>query len=99
MDGVRRHDELTVAANSNAVAEALGGGMKPSSTGVDVLQAYGLTESTGAAIVRPWNRCRLGTVGVPIAGVSVAVLAPSGRSCEPGQEGEIALRGPTVTSG
>ncbi len=69
------------------------------SLGFDVLQAYGLTESTGAATVSPWNRCRLGTVGVPIAGVSVAVLAPSGRSCEPGQEGEIALRGPTVTSG
>src|SRR5215467_10472286 len=69
------------------------------SLGFDVLQGYGLTESAGAVTLSPWKRRVLGTVGLPISGVSVAVLSPSGSCCEPGQEGEIALRGPTLTCG
>ena len=67
--------------------------------GFDILQAYGLTESTGAATVTPPHANRLGTVGVPLLGVSVEVRAPDGATCEPGREGEVALRGPTLTPG
>lgn len=67
--------------------------------GFDLLQAYGLTESTGAATITPPGRQRIGTVGLPLAGVSVAVLTPEGSTCAPGQEGEIALRGATLTPG
>jgi long-chain acyl-CoA synthetase len=67
--------------------------------GFDILQAYGLTESTGAATITPPHANRIGTVGVPLAGVRVAVLAPDGASRERGQEGEVALRGATLTPG
>ena len=67
--------------------------------GFDILQAYGLTESTGAATVSSRNDARGETVGVPISGVSVRIVSPAGETCAPGQEGEIALRGPTLTPG
>ena len=67
--------------------------------GFDILQAYGLTESTGAATVSPRDSGRGDTVGVPISGVSVRVLSPTGDECAAGQEGEIALSGPIMTPG
>ena len=62
--------------------------------GVPVRQLYGLTE-TGAVTVNadgdPWTTAR--TVGRPLPGVEVDVLAPAGRI------GEIAIRSPAMTRG
>ncbi|MFN4091146.1 MAG: 1-acyl-sn-glycerol-3-phosphate acyltransferase, partial [Alphaproteobacteria bacterium] len=67
--------------------------------GFDIIQAYGLTESTGAATVTPPSVNRLGTVGRALPGIDVEVRAPDGAVCRPGEEGEIVLRGPTLTPG
>jgi len=67
--------------------------------GFDIIQAYGLTETTGAATVTPPGDNRLGTVGRPIPGVSVAVRGADGAACAAGQEGEVVIAGPTVTPG
>ena len=44
--------------------------------GFDVLQAYGLTETSGAATVTPPSRNVLGSVGKPLKGVQVRILDP-----------------------
>lgn len=63
-------------------------------------QSYGMTEmgSTVTALLpedhlRDGGRC-LSSVGRPIPGASVRILAPDGRDCNAGEEGEIYVRGP-----
>jgi len=41
----------------------------------------------------------LGTCGRAVAGVAVRIVREDGRECEPGEVGEIAVRGPNVTVG
>jgi long-chain acyl-CoA synthetase len=57
--------------------------------GVTILQGYGLTESTAAALGTPEPRRVMGTVGRPLAGTSVRV----------GEDGEISLAGANVFMG
>lgn len=62
--------------------------------GIDIIQAYGLTETSGACTATPLLDQRWGSVGRPLPGVEMTVLRPN----QDGQ-GEIAVRGPIVTSG
>jgi len=68
--------------------------------GVPIQESYGLTETapgltSNAAAPSP----RAGTVGMPLPGVEVRVLAPDGTELGPGQVGEITARGPNVFRG
>ena len=67
--------------------------------GFNVLQAYGLTETSGAAFCTPPNDNVLGSVGRPLKGVEVKIVGE-----EPGEDGarptgEIAIRGDIVMRG
>jgi long-chain acyl-CoA synthetase len=66
--------------------------------GIDVLQAYGLTETTGGATVTPPGDMVIGSVGKPIPGVEVKIVDPQ-PSEEAPPSGEIAIRGPNVMLG
>ena len=57
--------------------------------GVDVLNCYGMTESATAVTVNEPTTNRLGTVGRPIPGTTVAIAS----------DGEILVRGANVTTG
>lgn len=70
------------------------------SFGIDVLNAYGLTETTGGAFVnRPNRPIAFGSVGPPMPGVEARINNP--QEVEEGQPaaGEIVLRGPIVMKG
>jgi long-chain acyl-CoA synthetase len=67
--------------------------------GIDVLQAYGLTETTGAAFVAIPQHNVIGSVGPPLPGVEGKILNP-----KPGEDGgpavgEIAIKGAIVMKG
>jgi long-chain acyl-CoA synthetase len=65
------------------------------SLGFTILQAYGLTETSGAATISAPREAHIDTVGRPLPGVEVSVLPP-----EPERsDGEIAVRGPIVMQG
>jgi long-chain acyl-CoA synthetase len=66
--------------------------------GVPIRQLYGLTE-TGAVSVDADDDPVPASVGHPIAGVEVAILDGTGTALPPDRTGEIAVRGPGVTSG
>ncbi len=70
-----------------------------SALGIDILQAYGLTETTGGAFVNPPGDVVFGSVGQALGGVEARIVDP--QTQEDGGEpvGEIAIRGAIVMKG
>jgi long-chain acyl-CoA synthetase len=67
--------------------------------GIDVLQAYGLTETAGGAFATPPANNVIGSVGPPLRGVQSKILDPQPQEGVPQPVGEIAIRGPLVMKG
>ena len=68
------------------------------SLGIDILQAYGLTETTGGALCTPVEGNVIGSVGKPLPTVEVKIVSPELRESGP-PTGEIAIRAPIVMKG
>ncbi len=66
--------------------------------GIDVLQAYGLTETTGAAFLVAPDHNVIGSVGPPLPGIEAKIDNPQPRDDGP-DSGEILIRGPIVMKG
>ena len=67
--------------------------------GLDVLERYGSTES-GLSVSNPYDGPRkFGSVGFPLPGTELSIVDELGHALEPGEDGEIVLRGPQVFSG
>jgi len=66
--------------------------------GIEVIEGYGLTEATFASTIhRPGGKKKVGSVGVALDGQEVRIMDPEGRFLEePGQIGEIVIRGPSL---
>ncbi|CAH8325596.1 unnamed protein product [Eruca vesicaria subsp. sativa] len=70
--------------------------------GVDIVQGYGLTESTGpaAATAGPEEMVRYGSVGRISENIEAKIVDPStGEALPPGKNGELWLRGPVIMKG
>ncbi len=61
--------------------------------GLTILDGYGQTENTLLVANRPGLDVRPGSMGKPTPGHDVAVVDEHGNVCEPGDVGDIALRG------
>jgi long-chain acyl-CoA synthetase len=69
------------------------------SLGIDVLQAYGLTETTGGAFVNSHEHFVIGSVGKPLKGVEAKIVDPQAAADDSQHSGEIILRGPIIMKG
>ena len=88
---------------------ALGGGMAvqravaekwKAVTGVPLIEAYGLTETSPAACINPMTlREYNGFIGLPLPSTEVSILDDSGAEVDLGLVGEISIRGPQVMKG
>lgn len=68
--------------------------------GVTVLEGYGLSETSPVAAFNPPDRPRkAGSIGLPIRGVELRLIADDGTTVGPGEVGEIAIRGENVMKG
>ncbi|MGB8265694.1 MAG: AMP-binding protein [Candidatus Velthaea sp.] len=72
-----------------------------SAFGLTILDGYGQTENSLLVANRPGMDVRPGSMGKPTPGHDVAVVDAEGKPCEPGEVGDIALRGapPTLFGG
>ncbi|MGA8343706.1 MAG: AMP-binding protein [Candidatus Sulfotelmatobacter sp.] len=66
--------------------------------GIDVLQAYGLTETTAAVFANSPNDNEIGSVGKAMKGVETKIVDPQPQDDSPAV-GEVALRGAVVMKG
>ena len=88
---------------------ALGGGMAVQEavakrwkqvTGKPLIEAYGLTETSPAATINPFDiKEYTGAIGLPISSTEVELRDDAGKSVPLGQPGELCIRGPQVMAG
>jgi long-chain acyl-CoA synthetase len=84
-----------------------GGGKLPhylddffNAAGIEILEGYGLTETSPIVAARAPGAHELYTVGKPLSGVQVKVVDPeTGAELSPGAEGLILVKGPNVMRG
>jgi len=66
---------------------------------VTVMEGYGCTETAGIISATPPQHRKLGTVGKPVPGVHLRIVAPDGTDAAAGTDGEVVVRGPNVMAG
>jgi long-chain acyl-CoA synthetase len=69
-------------------------------TGVPLIEAYGLTESSPAATMNPLDLPDYnGSIGLPIPSTDIVLRDDEGRDVPLGERGEICIKGPQVMAG
>lgn len=68
-------------------------------TGSPILQGYGLTETSPAAIVNKVGAEFTGAIGLPIPSTDVIIAGDDGNELPVGEVGEICIKGPQVMEG
>ncbi|MEE3215768.1 MAG: AMP-binding protein, partial [Pseudomonadota bacterium] len=68
-------------------------------TGCPVAEGYGLTETSPIVSFNPVEAIQLGTIGRPVAGTELKLCNPDGGEPQPGEPGELCVRGPQVMKG
>ncbi|MBN2161042.1 MAG: long-chain fatty acid--CoA ligase [Spirochaetes bacterium] len=108
--GMLNHPHIGKYDLSSLIACSSGAGPLPmevlqqftSRTGKELLEGYGLTESTAVVSINPFGGVtKPGTIGIPLPGVEVKVVdVDTGNTDMPiGEIGEIVVRGPNVMKG
>jgi long-chain acyl-CoA synthetase len=71
--------------------------------GIPVLEGYGLTETSPVVTINPFEAPKIGTIGVPVFDMETAldpsIVAEGDFEDEPGEVGELLVRGPNVARG
>jgi long-chain acyl-CoA synthetase len=93
----------------STVKMTLGGGMAVQKavadqwkqvTGVTLIEAYGLTETSPAACINPIDMKEYnGYIGLPISSTEGAIIDEDGQFLPVGEPGELCIRGPQVMKG
>lgn len=103
------HNEDFRKLDFSALRLTLGGGMAVQKrvaeewkkvTGVPLVEAYGLTETSPAATINPLEiEDYNGSIGLPIPSTEVSIRTPGGEEVGIGEPGELCIRGPQVMKG
>ena len=108
-NGLANHPDFNTVNWSN-LKVSVGGGMAVTpnvaklwleKTGCPICEGYGLSETSPSASCNPTTSTEFtGTIGVPIPGTWMKLIDDDGHDVtEPGQPGEIAIKGPQVMAG
>lgn len=86
------------ASLATAVIEAI----KRTVPHADVLEGWGMTETSGLCTLNPLGKTKSGSVGFPFKGVEIAIRRSSDDPdsiCAPDEVGQLVVRGPSVIQG
>jgi long-chain acyl-CoA synthetase len=107
-NGLLNNDEFK-SLDFSHLKVALGGGMAVQKavaekwkevTGVPLIEAYGLTETSPAACINPMTiKDYNGFIGVPLPSTDVEIKDDDGKTLSIGEVGEVCIRGPQVMQG
>ncbi|MEU6714880.1 AMP-binding protein [Nonomuraea sp. NPDC046802] len=67
--------------------------------GVQILEGYGLTETSAVTTFNPPGRRRTGSVGLPLAGYTITIRDNEGEAVEAGDVGEVCVSGQSLMLG
>lgn len=67
--------------------------------GTQILEGYGMTETSAVTTFNPPGRRRIGSVGLPLAGYTITIRDSAGEAVESGDVGEICVRGESLMLG
>ena len=69
-------------------------------TGITLLEAYGLTETSPAVCINPMSlKAYNGKIGLPMPSTDVCIMDDNNNILPVGEDGEICIKGPQVTQG
>ena len=69
-------------------------------TGCTLVEAYGLTETSPAAVINPLNLKEFnGCIGLPISNTDISIRDDAGKELPAGEAGELWIKGPQVMQG
>jgi len=107
-NGLLNHPDFA-KLDFSSLRVALGGGMAVQQavadrwkkvTGVTLVEAYGLSETSPAATINPLDIKEYnGAIGLPISSTEVSIRGDDGKDVPLGQAGEVCIRGPQVMAG
>jgi acyl-CoA synthetase (AMP-forming)/AMP-acid ligase II/uncharacterized OB-fold protein/putative sterol carrier protein len=67
---------------------------------IPIVEGYGLTEATCVSTLNPRDGVRkIGSIGLPLPGQTIKILAEDGSECQRGDAGEICIGGDAVMKG
>ncbi len=107
-NGMANHPDFKTVDWSHLIGSTGGGTAVQSSvaklwrekTGSPILEGYGLSETSPTASGNPANATEYsGSIGVPLPNTWMKLLDDDGIEVDPGQPGEIAIKGPQVMAG
>jgi long-chain acyl-CoA synthetase len=69
-------------------------------TGSEIIEGYGMTETSGVSHVNPLGRRKPGSFGLPLPNITAAIIDPETNEFLPiGETGEMILHGPNMMQG
>jgi len=103
------HDPGALSADTSKLRKAVSGGASlpgelmrafEEKFGCEILEGYGLSETSPvASFNQPGKPRKVGSIGTPIPGVEMKIVAEDGSDAAQGDRGEIAIKGPNVMRG
>lgn len=68
-------------------------------TGCEIIEGYGLTETSPAVCFNPPKNNRTGTIGLPMMHTDIRIIGTDGNDVPQGEAGELCVKGPQVMKG
>lgn len=68
-------------------------------TGCNIVEGYGLTETSPLVAFNPLGQERIGTIGIPVEMTDIKIINDDGSEVEQGESGILCVRGPQVMKG